>query len=742
MGYSRGYSKEVQITKLFLFLLIQINVTLASPPTISNLIEPKVSFSGRGFELEMISKSLNKYKKFSLIGFSGIGKTQLSRMYAFKNKEQYDIIWFFDCNINLDRQFSKLAQEINKLFYNGDKILPEDSKAKNEVLNYVKHKNKVLLVFDNLKIGQNQTIYEFIDLEHNIHILFCSQDTKRLPHITRLRNLPYEDSKKMLDKILTEHSENAKIELNNILKGYPILISQAAYLLNDNKYLTVEDYKENFYDNENAIGTHIKSVLKNLSNSAKTLLNKLVLINNTFSKDVIDRINENNSIKEIEELIRFGLINNVNISNNNNLFEIHDIIKDNLIKTINREKITSIIESIIISIHKSLPERSLYRYKLFLEDNTLLNSIEELEKNALNYNIDFFKVISLTRHRLLFYIFARYPLILNNIQEWFESANMNINNLEKRDILKLISYSECIFFLGLNDFIFNENLEKARKQLELAKEVIETIPEEINLKSNIYGQLSQYYLDIGNLDFADQNLKKMILLKKQFPSKNLSSRLDYLMLSKVFLNKGQYEEALVAVKDCMGLPEYKNLSNDVFLAGTQILIAKIYNRMKEYEKAKKISLKIYNQKNLKDKNNLMSQTLIELSTSELGLEKDLRLALQYAREAKNILVKEQKSSMMSSDNQELARTIFAEANAIFMQGDSENAIKKYLVTENIFYNKYKSNIKNIDDVSYFYYIAALNCEKIGSDLWFYKFRDMHLKYFGIKNKRSAELMSL
>lgn len=495
MGSFRSYSKKAQIIiGLFLFLLVQTKVVLASP-TVSNLIEPKKYFGGRVFELEKINNNLNRYKKSSLIGFSGVGKTQLSRMYAFKNKEKYDVIWFFNCNINLDRQFSRLAKEINTYFNNGDKTLSEDSGAKNDILNYIKHKNNVLLVFDNLKVGQNHVVQEFVDLEHNIHILFSSQDSSKLPHVVRLRNLSYIDSKEILDKILSEHSEEDKIKLNNILKGYPILIYQASYLLKDNKYLTVEDYKKNFYDKESTIETHIKIVLEKLSKSAKILLSKLILIDNVFSRDVINRINEGNSINEIQELVRFGLINNINVSNNKSLFEIHDTIKENLIKTTNQDDIISTIESLIISIHNSLPKRLLYRYKLFLEDSTLLNSIEKLEQNALNHKIDFFRTIVLTRHRLVFAVFSRHTLTLDKVQEWFQFVNKNLNDIRKDDILKLVSYSECIFFLGLNDFIFNENAERAGKKLELAKEIIETIKGEVHLKSSIYGQLSQYYLD-------------------------------------------------------------------------------------------------------------------------------------------------------------------------------------------------------------------------------------------------------
>jgi len=475
MGSFRSHSKkaEIIIIKSFLFLLIQMQVVLASP-SVSNLIEPQECFGGRGSELKKISNDLNRYKKSSLIGLSGIGKTQLSRMYAITNQERYDIIWFFDCNQNLDRQFSQLAKEINAYLYKGNKILAEDSGAKNAVINHLKHKNKILLVFDNLKINQNKMVQEFIDLEHNIHILFSSQDANKLPHIVRLQNLSYKDTKEILDKILSELPEEEKVKLSNILKGYPILISQAAYLLNDNKHLTIEDYKKNFYGKENIIDTNIKIILQNLSRPTKALLSKLIFIDNTFSQDVINRINKGNNVNEIQELVRFGLINYTNISNNKNFFEMHDTIKKSLIENTNQAHIITTIESLIISIHNSLPKRSLDRYKLFLENNTLLNSIEHLEQMAMNYNIDFFKTIVLTRHKLVFAVFSRDTLTLSKIQKLFKSVGKDHNDIKKNDILKRVSYSECIFFLGLDDFIFYGNVEDTKKKLELAKEIMAT----------------------------------------------------------------------------------------------------------------------------------------------------------------------------------------------------------------------------------------------------------------------------
>ncbi|MCZ6913616.1 MAG: hypothetical protein O7C59_03400 [Rickettsia endosymbiont of Ixodes persulcatus] len=49
-----------------------------------------------------LKENLNKYKQSSVVG-SGMGKTQLARMYTYENKDNYDIIWFIDCNLNIEQ---------------------------------------------------------------------------------------------------------------------------------------------------------------------------------------------------------------------------------------------------------------------------------------------------------------------------------------------------------------------------------------------------------------------------------------------------------------------------------------------------------------------------------------------------------------------------------------------------------------------------------------------------------------
>lgn len=65
-----------------------------------NLIVPVTYFVDHVAEIKLLKDYLKSHRKVSIVGLSGMGKTQIARMYAYENKEVYKLIWFFDCNLD------------------------------------------------------------------------------------------------------------------------------------------------------------------------------------------------------------------------------------------------------------------------------------------------------------------------------------------------------------------------------------------------------------------------------------------------------------------------------------------------------------------------------------------------------------------------------------------------------------------------------------------------------------------
>ena len=110
---------------------------------VSNSTLPVPYFFGRNEELKSIESNLSNIGSVvSLTGFTGIGKTQIIRQYLSKNLDNYKIIWFFDCNLDLSYQFLNLAKQINLKICNKSStcIISEDIQHISEsVMNYLKH---------------------------------------------------------------------------------------------------------------------------------------------------------------------------------------------------------------------------------------------------------------------------------------------------------------------------------------------------------------------------------------------------------------------------------------------------------------------------------------------------------------------------------------------------------------------------------------------------------------------------
>ncbi|WP_425362298.1 hypothetical protein [Candidatus Tisiphia endosymbiont of Mystacides longicornis] len=152
---------------------------------ISNFVTPVTYFVNHVKQLNLLKNNLTKYRQTSIVGTSGMGKTQLARMYCYENQNNYKLIWFVDCNLDINQELLKLAKAINSTAKSN--LISEDMRlVRKELMSHLSNQDKWLLIFDNLKISENKKVQEFVDWEHNGHVIFCSQDSEILPNIVKM----------------------------------------------------------------------------------------------------------------------------------------------------------------------------------------------------------------------------------------------------------------------------------------------------------------------------------------------------------------------------------------------------------------------------------------------------------------------------------------------------------------------------------------------------------------------------
>ncbi|WP_341794803.1 hypothetical protein [Rickettsia endosymbiont of Rhinocyllus conicus] len=250
----------------------------------------------------------------------------------------------------------------------------------------------MLTVFDNLKIGQNKKVANFINWEHNGNIIFCSQDSELLPNIVKITAFEEKESKMLVENILESNNPESIEFLVQEFKGYPILMVQGSQILNQVQGLSLNEYKKKIQEADDKIKLNITLAISELSPSAQKLLNEIALINNqSFSKEFLISItsDKDHLDDDIYNISKFALITNIEPNENNPIFEMHDVIVEKILQineNDNKENLNQLITNLLNTIPKSLIKGNVFR-----KNKTVLDNIEIITQNAENYNTQYIK---------------------------------------------------------------------------------------------------------------------------------------------------------------------------------------------------------------------------------------------------------------------------------------------------------------------------------------------------------------
>ena len=689
-----------------LIIILVFTCHVYANSSVSNLVTPVSYFVNHLTYLRDLEDNLNMYRKTSVIGTSGIGKTQLIRMYAYENKDKYPLIWFIDCNFNLNQEFLKLAKAINRS--SKKQLISEDlNQAEVEVINYLATQSDWLLVFDNNKVNGNIKIKGLTELELNGHIIFASQDLEGLPYIIKVKSLTGTDAAALVESILKSNTSNEINFLVEAFKGYPVLIVQGTQILNNIKGLSNAKYKEMVQKSDNKVKLNVELCMKELTSTANDLLQKIALINNqSFSKALLSMITNNKDTLEddIYQLSRYVLIANANSENNNSFFEMHDIVAETVQELSGADTNKKILEEMIHNLFvQAFPKGAMQRH-ITRTSPTVNENLQIMLRNAEKYHVNLLKILELRAELLST---STNNAEYNNAKlmvEWFDNKDKNkefqlshMNNHEK------YVYALYLYIIGCYNNFALSNPVKALEYFTRAWEVAATIEGYEYIKFNITYQLFRTQLDLGQIANAEQNINEASKIYEMgIKNKDLEpNEISYIYTgkSRLFLTQGRYEEALEQIDNAIKLSHQAGIEEtSMFLQSDYQIKIEVLNSLGRYKEAYSLAAQAY--ETLKPFKNpdheIFGNTYTKMARAKYG-QKEYEPALKYANKAISILMKARDinvDKVQFTKDMQLARALIIKADCLSALDHIEEALEIYEKAEAIHNNIYVGNLKS------------------------------------------------
>ncbi|XP_077297918.1 uncharacterized protein LOC143919459 [Arctopsyche grandis] len=235
------------------------------PRVLFRLKKPVKLFTGRVVELNKIHEALNQRKTTiisqiaSIVGLGGIGKTELSKMYAQEHYNYYLNIIFIDSEKQdtILESFKELARHL-KIDLKDKKDKERDVKVVvEEIYRVFNETGKTLMIFDNVEKYGDIKCFIFDDVSESnfIYTLINSrrQDwevgDKGEIEVIRLNIFSDEEAMNFLEDALVNEYKEDLVTLMKLLENFPLGLKQAVgYIQQQNskkrkvRNFTVNDY--------------------------------------------------------------------------------------------------------------------------------------------------------------------------------------------------------------------------------------------------------------------------------------------------------------------------------------------------------------------------------------------------------------------------------------------------------------------------------------------------------------------
>lgn len=782
-----------------ILLLISVRTFADSPsfPLISNLKNASEYFVGREKFLKDMHEFLFEHKKHHALvisGCAGAGKTQVITRYAELHKVNYEIIWWFDVNKDLDRQYRNFAKAWNRLVDKHYKDIAEQNFLQinlesgadhivEEVHDRLKHtKLSWLIIIDSVK-DSAIAIRDFP--KHNNqgsgHIIISTQNSALHANVMRLTTLSREESIELLLKVTGENDINKANSLADTLGDYPLAVSAAGNFIAANSALNMDEYnrlfktkRQELWEAENqlemkrnelrgyksTISTYFSMSINQIKKESALAYELFAIVSfldsdnipedlllqyvkENYGQDSID-IGFKNALSTLLKqslLIRNyknqKLINEVT-NNNKPLFTTYEMMQLSMQDLLTLEEKQLYLNKTIIAANKFL-SRNIYQLTNFLSEYSYFTAhIAALTKHAVDLELYNNDVLQLSLRELEYNLSS-----LGNNQKAeelisrVEKVSQHVSNQDNLSMLRFALMKSA--FQGGNGN-YEASLKEALYAYGLSKISLEDVSPDDKLM--IYNRLARLYNITGNnVDaFKFAELGRKIL---DNTSTLRGHRQDfYRIMVKIYVDSGDFAKALeyselTAVKlDSQKISPLSDIS--AHLINADILI-----RLGKYSQAMQ-------------KLNLLSQVISNSLPAEHLYKANIMTYISYVQTTLGLINAKQAIQTILAA-QAMYKKLIGEAGYykhrhVFMSyrflGEIYERQKNYLKAEEeysvglkIISNIYGSTEQaKTDDLSNFYCQLAVVNIKLQRQKAALKYYDLHNQVFELNHPKSIKLM--
>jgi len=214
----------------------------ADNPKVANIPARNINFTGRDKELQNLREELREQSTvdanpLTILGLSGVGKTQVALEYAHRFQSEYDVVWWMNCGQSqyVDASLADLGQRMRPRFDTG---LPEEGGVTEvaqqvlELLSEGRPEQRWLLIYDN---AENIDEVKPLLPAGGGHILITSRNAgwKELGSTVELKRFAREDSIDHLRWRKSEITDAEADQVARILDDMPLAVAAAGALIAD-----------------------------------------------------------------------------------------------------------------------------------------------------------------------------------------------------------------------------------------------------------------------------------------------------------------------------------------------------------------------------------------------------------------------------------------------------------------------------------------------------------------------------